>query len=428
MKLIGITSPFTGSGKTTITLALAEILKNSAIFKIGPDFIDTGLARSVTGYAENLDRYLQGKNYWKLLCNASNKYHYGIFEGVMGLYDSGLDFDNSTNYYFKKFRIPHIIVIDVSRVAESAYRIYKGFKNPLTVGVILNNYYGEKHLNLVKKEFLKRNVKIFGEIPHIDSIKIEERYLGLHTFEEEKNLAEKIAILKNFIKKDLLLENIDQYDELVCDAEGKGNSKKNIKVSVAMDRAFNFYYQYNINLLSSLGEVKFFSPLDNDEIEKSHFIYLGGGYPELYKEILSGSNKTRESILDNFENGAIIYGECGGLMYMMDRIENKKMLGIFDGSVKENEGLILNYTELLPKERFFIFNKGERFFGHEFHYSRIETQENLSLKMIRGKGINGEDGLFKRNAFGMYSHIHFFRYNEKIRKYLNKIYKGDNIK
>ena len=427
MKLLGISSPFTGSGKTTVTLTIGKLLNDSAIFKIGPDFIDTGLARNMTGYAENIDRYLQGREYKKILCEASTKYKYGILEGVMGLYDSGLNFDNSTYYYFKKLRVPHIIVVDVSRMAESAYRIFKGFKNEFTIGVILNNYYGEKHLNMVKKEFLKRNIDIFGEIPHLDTIKINERHLGLYTFMEEKNLIEKIKRVEKYLNKKLLLEKLSSFNEFKCNSDLE-IKRRNVNISIAMDLAFNFYYQYNINLLSSIGNVRFFSPLKNEEVENSQFIYLGGGYPELYKNELSKSYKTKESILKHYENGATIYGECGGLMYMMEKIEDKNMLGIFEGKVIENKGLTLNYTELLPKNKFFIFNKDEIIYGHEFHYSSIETDEKLFLSVLRGKGINGEDGFSKNRAFGMYTHIHFFRYRNNIEKYINKIYKADIIK
>ncbi|MGC9176082.1 MAG: cobyrinate a,c-diamide synthase, partial [Thermoplasmata archaeon] len=330
MKIIGITAPFTGSGKTTVTLAIANHLENSAVFKIGPDFIDTGLARSITGYAENIDRYIENKNYKKLICEATEKYDYAIFEGVMGLHDSGLDFNNSTYYYFKKLSIPHLIVIDVSRLAENAYYIYKGLRNNLTLGVIINNYHGEKHLRMVKKEFIKHNVKIFGEIPFDQDIYIEERHLGLKTYMENIDLKEKIRKIEKYIN----FEFLEYLNDFNCIYNEK-IKKMNLKIGIAMDKAFNFYYQYNLNLLSRIGEIKFFSPLLNEMPENLDFVYFGGGYPELYKEELEKSYKVKEKILIHVENKKTLYAECGGLMYLMDKIVDKKneykMVGIFNG-------------------------------------------------------------------------------------------------
>ncbi len=420
MKVLGISAPFTGSGKTTVTLAIANYLKNSSVFKIGPDFIDTGLARYITGYAENIDRYLEGKNYKKLLCNASKKFDYAIFEGVMGLHDSGLNFDNSTYYYFKKLGIPHLIVIDVSKLAENAYYIFKGLKNSLTLGVILNNYHGEKHIAMVEKEFLKHNVKIYGRIPYDKDIVIDERHLGLKTFMENNDLKNKIKKIQKFIN----FEFIENLPKLECRYdEYFPFLKKN--VFIAMDKAFNFYYQYNLNFLSKIGNVKFFSPLNNDSFENGDFIYIGGGYPELYKEELEISNRTKESIIESFHNNKIIYGECGGLMYLMEKITdgnlNYKMTGLFKGIVNEKSGLTLGYTELIANKDYFAFKKGEIIKGHEFHYSSVQSNGPFALDVKKGKGINGKDGFYDKNAFASYTHIHFFPYKEKIFRYLNKL-------
>ncbi|MGC8995447.1 MAG: cobyrinate a,c-diamide synthase [Thermoplasmata archaeon] len=418
MKIFGIASPWSGSGKTIVSIMLSSILRNGVSFKIGPDFIDSGILRSITGRGENIDRYLEGKFYKRLICQYEN-YDYGIFEGVMGLYDSGIDFDNSTYYYFNKLKIPHVLVIDVSKMAESSYYIYKGFKNKYTVGVILNNYYGEKHLKMVEREFLKNNVKIFGNIPRDENLKIGERYLGLHTYMENN-----FENIKNIAEKYIYKEIIEYFSDFKCKYEYNNdkNIKKDKKIYVAMDNAFNFYYEYNLNLLSRFGEIEFFSPLKNDPLYKPSFIYLGGGYPELYREYLSKNYKTKESILDAYYNDIPIYGECGGLMYMMDNIDGYKMLGIFKGNVRSKVKLTLNYTELIPLKNVLFFKKGMKIKGHEFHYSTIETDENPTMKNLRGSGIrNNMDGLNSKNAFGMYTHIHFFRYKNYLENFLENI-------
>ncbi|MGC8584716.1 MAG: cobyrinate a,c-diamide synthase [Thermoplasmata archaeon] len=418
MKVLGISAPWSGSGKTTVSMMLASLLNDSVTFKIGPDFIDSGLLRAISNKGENIDRYLEGNAYKRLICNYE-KYEYGIFEGVMGLYDSGLDFDNSTYYYFKNLRIPHILVIDVSKMAESAYRIYKGYKNKYTAGVILNNFYGEKHFNIVKRDFEKYNVKIFGAVPRDESIKINERHLGLYTFMENNN----IENIKRSAEKYLNKEILEVFSDIECREREKEkiSINNNKKIYVAMDKAFNFYYEYNLNLLSKLGKIEYFSPLNDDILEKPDFIYLGGGYPELYIEDLSRNRRTKESIIEAYNNNVPVYGECGGLMYMMDNIDGKKMLGIFDGSVKSRVKLTLNYTELIPSKDILFFKKGMRIFGHEFHYSLIDTEEIPLMKNLRGNGIkDGMDGLNSKNGFGMYTHIHFFRYRKFLENFFRK--------
>ncbi len=423
MKIFGIASPFTGSGKTTITLAFANLLENSAVFKIGPDFIDTGLARSITNYAENIDRYLESKNYRNLLCDASLNFDYGIFEGVMGLYDSGTIKENSTYYYFKKFKIPHILVIDVSRMAESSYYIYKGFRNSLTIGVILNNFYGQKHLEIVEKPFLENNVKIIGEIPHDEEIKIKERHLGLYTFFENRDLRKKIEKVGGYLDLDFL----DDLPEFKCYYKENFRRIGNFKTYVAMDRSFNFYYQYNLSLLSNISQVIYFSPLKNESVEDANMVYIGGGYPEIYKEKLSMNRKTIDSLIESFNNGKIIYGECGGLMYLSKEIISKDkkypMVGIFSSSIIENSGLTLGYTYLKANKDYFFLKKGETLKGHEYHYSSMLNGKNFALSVLMGKGVNGYDGLMNKRAFAQYTHIHFFPYRRKIIKYLEKVYK-----
>ncbi len=158
----------------------------------------------------------------------------------MGLYDSGTIKENSTYYYFKKFKIPHILVIDVSRMAESSYYIYKGFRNKFTIGVILNNFYGQKHIEIVEKPFLENNVKIIGEIPHDDEIKIKERHLGLYTYFENRDLRKKIEKAGGYLD----LEFLDYLPEFNCYYKENFTRIDNFRTYIAMDKAYNFYIKY----------------------------------------------------------------------------------------------------------------------------------------------------------------------------------------
>ncbi len=154
---------------------------------------------------------------------------------------------------------------------------------------------------------------------------------------------------------------------------------------------------------------------------------MGGGYPEIYKEKLSKNRKTIDSLLDSFSNGKIIYGECGGLMYLSKEIISKDkkypMVGIFSSSIVENSGLTLGYIYLKARKDYFFLKKGETLKGHEYHYSSMVNGKNFALSVLMGKGVNGFDGLMNKRAFAQYTHIHFFPYRRRIIKYLEKVYK-----
>ncbi len=308
-------------------------------------------------------------------------------------------------------------------MGESAYYIYKGFRNKFTLGAILNNFYGERHLEIVKKEFIRNNVRIFGEIPHDDEIGIKERHLGLYTFLENRDLKKKIEKAGGYLDLDF----IEDLPDFECINKENFRKINKFKTYVAMDRAFNFYYQYNLSFLSNISEINYFSPLKNESVEDANMIYLGGGYPELYKDKLSNNKKTSDSLIESFHNGRIIYGECGGLMYLSKEIiskdKNYPMVGIFGSSILENSGLTLGYTYLKATKNYFFLRKGETLRGHEYHYSSMVNGENFALKVSLGKGVNGYDGMVKKNAFVQYTHIHFLPYKDKIIKYLEKVYK-----
>ena len=197
MKVIGITAPSTDSGKTTITLAILSKLSNSTGVKIGPDYIDGGISSKLTGNRTwNMDRWIQGRNYADILPSLADNFDYAVVEGVMGMYDSGSQIDLSTNFYFEKLKIPYILVVDISKLAESAYYIARGFLRKSNIGVILNKYSSDKHLEMVSKEFKKHGVRIIGAIPNDKEYSIPQRHLGLYTSLEIENLrtmAEKIS-------------------------------------------------------------------------------------------------------------------------------------------------------------------------------------------------------------------------------------------
>ncbi|MCL5732018.1 MAG: cobyrinate a,c-diamide synthase [Candidatus Thermoplasmatota archaeon] len=421
MKVFGITAPMTGSGKTTVTLAFLSRLKNSTGFKIGPDYIDGGLSSRVTGNRTwNIDRWIQGKAYSGVLAGAASKYDYGVVEGVMGLYDSGSPINLSTYYYFRKFSIPYVLVIDVSKLAESAYYIAKSFITHLTLGVVINRYASQRHLEMVSKPFTEHGIPILGAIPREDRFTVPERHLGLHTGQEMDDILEKASMVSNYLDMEFI-ENLPERDfQQPSPARISGGGKN---IWIALDRAFNFYYADSIWALERIGKVNYFSPVSGEYPENPDMVYFGGGYPELYAPELSANHALSEMIRDYSESGGNIIAECGGLMYLEKKMETESgvysMGGVFNGTVKKNERLTLSYTQLKVVQDSLLFRKGEVVRGHEFHYSSIVDHGEKSLVNIIGKGIDGTDGLKIKNTLGSYSHFSLNRYSKRLERKIN---------
>jgi len=424
-----------GVGKTTITLGLISALKNKGLivqpFKIGPDFIDTGLHKNLAGrVCWNIDRFLCGDEYLKYLFYEKSKdADVSIIEGVMGILDGG---SASTLEVAKLLNLPVILVVDVGKMAETTAAIVKGIESVTDeikiAGVILNKIASKRHFSLICNSLKKyTSVKILGALKLREEIKIPHRHLGLYTAEEG-------IINKNFIN--LLLETIEEsinIKELLNSTLTKEkaasfpfilpHAKGSIRVSVAYDKAFCFYYEDNFELLKKAGaELVFFSPLKDKKIpENTDFLYIGGGYPEIYANELMNNFCMKNSIKNFILNNNLCYAECGGFIYLTKGIYgfNKDfypMIGIFPTSVIMQKKVKLGYREITLKEDTPIGIAGNNFKGHEFHYSEIEKMPSYVKQVYCSKNTAG---YLIKNCLGSYVHIHFASNIEIIEKIVN---------
>ena len=401
---------WTGSGKTSVTAGFLYALKGSTHIKVGPDFIDPIILSSISGErGYNLDRWLGGKNYGNVIAYASRRHKIAVVEGVMGAYDSGVGKGFSTMEYFHGSGIPYVLVVDVHKHAESIFHAAKGFTGKNCIGVVLNRYTTPRHLEIVEKPFTDKNIRILGRIPYDESFHVSERHLGLKIEEGMETIRATGNKISEYLDTSFV-EDLPDREFQIPQQEGR----KIGRMAIAMDDAFSFYYQSSLDRLSSMFEVEFFSPLKNQVPENPDAIYFGGGYPELHAEKLHDSTKTSSYIRDFAENGGYVYGECGGAMYMMENMnaggKEYDMAGIFTGRSVMEKRPVLSYTEMFAESANPYYRKGMRIFGHEFHYSRIETREKMCMDMVRGKGINGKDGMVKKNSLGIYTHVDMGRY------------------
>ncbi|MGA9169592.1 MAG: cobyrinate a,c-diamide synthase [Nitrososphaeraceae archaeon] len=428
----GVTSAV---GKTTISTAIMYTLKQKGLhvqpFKVGPDFIDPSYHTYVTGrQSRNLDVWMMGENgVLKCFHNASSGADIAVVEGVMGLFDgiSGKDDFSSTAQVAKILNAPVILVIDAGKAARSIAAIATGFlhfdKKLRIIGTILNNVAGDKHANFITEAFAdKVKVPIIGIVRRSKEITMVERHLGLiPTPELEEKQKRAIFQSAKFVSEQIDLDKIKYILDKVqtTDPLQKQLPNGQIKIAVALDESFNFYYADNLDALrEQKAELIFFSPINDCKLpENIHGVILGGGFPEVLADKLEKNQSMGKSITKAAENGIPIYGECGGLMYLTRSIkgyrgdEGKKrnMVGLIDADTLISGKLTLNYTEANSNAS--IFGKISKVRGHEFHYSRIENiakDSKFAYVMRRGDGIdNKKDGFMVYNCLASYMHLHF---------------------
>lgn len=420
MKSIIISSDSSGGGKTTVTLALMKALKNRGYsvqgYKVGPDYIDPAFHREILGVSsKNLDMHLMGKDSVQDIYSKGES-DFGVIEGVMGLYDGkGIDTKCSTYAISNTLGdLPIVLVLNPKGKSTTIAAEINGlltFKNPNVVGVIFNSV--SKSYYLLLKAIVEKycKIKVFGFIPNEPKLALKSRHLGLVQSVEVEDILEKIdlsaTLLEEYIDMDLLINSFGEYRcKSVCNSILKRNKK--LKIAVAFDKAFNFYYEDNIELLKEIGDIVYFSPLNDEAIPRNiDFIYMGGGYPEVFKGELSRNKTMLESIKQALNDGVYCYAECGALMYLSESIDGVSMVDFFNGNCKMTDKLQnFGYATLNVLE-----NSDININCHEFHKSVFETNEKtifeLSKTSFLGKEKKWQCGYKKNNTIATYAHINF---------------------
>lgn len=424
-----IAGTHSGCGKTTVTLGLLAALKRIGLtiqpFKAGPDFIDAGLHRMITDRpSRNLDLWMCGEEYVKVcFYRYSRDVDISVVEGVMGMYDGNYD----TARLSQVLGVPVILVVDAYGMAESAGAIVKGFREYETnniAGVIFNRVASERHYERLKLSV--RDVEVLGYLPGDLDFEIPHRHLGLVVAEEDPISEEKIDRLARSILEYIDIERVieitkspDHQITRSPDHQIIKSSEPQITIALALDRAFCFYYEDNLDLLRDHGSrIVTFSPLSDPDIpDDVDALYIGGGYPELYGEALSRNRSMLEAIYDWAHSGKPAYAECGGMMYLTKGIYDFKgrffkMAGVLPFETAMKERPHLGYREVQLKGDCILGRKGDTLRGHEFHYSSINSAEELeafgvySLKNSSGESLYSEGYKFK-NVLASYVHIHF---------------------
>ncbi len=437
------------SGKTIVSCGLITSLKNRGLkvtaFKKGPDYIDAAwLSLSSGNPARNLDSFMMGfpKVIESFLKNADLA-GVNIIEGNRGLFD-GVDGKgtHSTAELARYLNSPVIIVQDVSKVTRTAAASILGclkLDPEIKIeGVILNRTAGDRHIKIVKEAIEgETGIPVLGAIPKLpDKFTFPSRHLGLIMPDELGGKTGILSELKNIIENNIdvskILELINnapvikttpRKDSINNDkVSGSIKHKEKVSIGYFKDNSFSFYYPENLELLEQAGAELI--PLSSTNQDNSVLLqnpeildalYIGGGFPEINLDDLAANTKVSNALKTLVEDGLPVYAECGGLMYLAEKVIWKEkeypLAGIFPVEIQmHSKPQGHGYTEALVDLENPFFEKGTLIKGHEFHYSQIYAFTpgiKTSLKIIRGKGsINNRDGLVYKNVFASYIHIH----------------------
>lgn len=481
-----------GSGKTSISTGLMGALKRRGYrvqgFKVGPDFIDPSYHTAVTErFSRNLDTWMlscgQVQDFFR---RAAEDADLAVIEGVMGVFDGlrGQGERASSAEVAKLLGCPVILVLDVHAQARSAVVEFVGCRafdpDLLLKGVILNRVQGPGHLKMLEQSFEEAGIPVLGAVQKDSLPRLTERHLGLVPVPEQQGDAG--GVLDEFAEKiaeQVDLEKILQiarsaprffrplpfrrslFEERgkdggqrlnlklrkgISPAAGKADSqslkgedsgdrlnfyaRKNRKVRVALawDRAFNFYYRDGLELLEEFGvELVTFSPLKDSSLPSDvGGVIIGGGFPELFAKDLAENEKMKESLRLASAQGMPLYAECGGFMYLCDGLSDLEgkiypMVGLVPGVCRMEKRLIgMGYVVAQSLRENILCKKGDLLRGHEFHYSSFTPRNEehpWAFSFTKAGGYSRPEGYALGNLLASYLHFHFAAKPAAVRRF-----------
>ena len=435
-------------GKTAITCMLLAALRARGIpvqpFKVGPDFIDPGYHTAIAGVtSRNLDTWLMGDDGIVAEVLATGRDRVSIVEGVMGLFD-GSDVkseEGSTMALTRLLDRPVVLVVTAKKSGRSLAVALRGFMQEAgtnrIAGVILNGVSGGSHVDYLREAFEPLDVPVLGALPYCPELVWPERHLGLQASQERQLSSWQVLALlaEQHLDVNAILElaerdvtvprlpprtevgRVRQLPDHARRSDGGSEARSTLtklRIGVAMDEAFHFYYQSNLDYLIQAGaELIKFSPLHDTALPANlDAIFLGGGFPEIFASELAQNHSFRAELRSAIEQGLHCYAECGGLMLLAEELitlDQKvyPMAGVIPGAVQMTESL-KHFGYCVCSE--LKSDPDNSFRGHEFHHSLWMTEpEHANLWSVRRKRIGAvrREGFSISNLHASYVHLHF---------------------
>lgn len=424
-----ISASGSGAGKTTITCAILKLLvekKYATIaFKCGPDYIDPMFHSTVSGApCHNLDTFLMTEDQCRtLFAERSQGMDIAVVEGVMGYYDGISDSaDGSTYHMAKTLKAPVLLVVNCKGMALSISALIKGFSEFMPEsriqGILLNGIKSEMYQ--FYKTIIETNtgIKVYGYLPNLEKYHLDSRHLGLVTPYEIKDFHRKAEMLAQTILETVDIEGLVELARTAEPLEyhpSEFHKVADVKIAIAQDRAFNFYYEDSLSVLERMGaELIPFSPLEDKPLPDGiSGVYIGGGYPELFGETLAGNEIMLDSLRKVIDDGMPVFAECGGFMLLCRGVANNQgfyssLTGIVKSDCEMTNRLQrFGYITMTAQRDNILCKKGHVCNGHEFHYSDSTDNGNGFIAVKPYSKRTWECIHLTDNLFAGFPHFHF---------------------
>ena len=407
-----ITAPGSHHGKTTVTAGIARFYTrqglNVRVFKVGPDFLDPMMHAQASGQAVyQLDLWMLGEDECRrLLYEAAETANLILIEGVMGLFDG----TPSSADLAEKFGIPVLAVIDAKGIAQTLGAIGLGlasYRNTLKfAGILANSIASLRHAEMVEAG-IPAALKYFGGLPKSKEFALPERHLGLVQAQELTNIEHKLNAAADAIALTQLATLPEAVTFLKPKAVSVKSSLQGIKIGIARDAAFSFIYQANLDLLEQLGaELIFFSPLKDQTLPEIDSLYMPGGYPELYLQVLQDNVAMRDALIRHHFAQKPIYAECGGMLYLLESLTDQH------GKKATMTGLLVGHavmqTRLVGLGYQTANTQAGQLRSHTFHHSVVDTSLETNFYGERLYNTSAGEPIFQVNRLvATYLHCYF---------------------
>jgi len=447
-----ISAALKSSGKTTVTMGLCAALHKRGLkiqpFKKGPDYIDPmWLSRAAQLSCRNLDFYtMSHQEIVDVFFGFGQKADTIFIEGNKGLFD-GVDPEgsDSNSALARLLDVPIILVVDtygMTRGVAPLLQGYESFEDDIKIaGVILNKVGGHRH-EFKMRSAIERytDLKVIGAIGRRPELKIAERHLGLVPANEMPSADSNIARTSRIIETEVDIKIVQELARTGVPSlrpninNNRKTVEKSVRIAIARDAAFGFYYQDDLEALSAAGaDLLTFDALHDRQLPDADGLFIGGGFPEVHMKALSENISLKNEIRTAIQGGMPCYAECGGLLYLADSLswqgDYYDMAGVIPGAgVMHDRPIGRGYVQLTETNNA-LWPKpeptytGENISAHEFHYASLENMSGdhrYAYKVNRGHGIDGEhDGLILKNLMACFSHQRSLSTNKWAERFVN---------
>lgn len=428
------------SGKTMVSLGLCDAFSKRKLkvqsFKKGLDYIDPiWLALASKNPCYNLDFYtMTKKEIQQTYHQYSQDASVSLIEGNKGLFDGLNTLGGDSNADLANLLdLPVVLVVDATGITRGIAPLLQGyinFDNTRIAGVIINKVATKRHeAKLIQAIEHYTDLSVFGSIYRDNKLFVEERHLGLKPANEDSRALENIDKIGNRIEAE-----VDIVSLLGLKQENPSNNtptikpKKTVKIAIAKDQSFGFYYADDLQALQDNGaEIVYFDAINDLALPKADGLFIGGGFPEVYAQALSNNKTLLADIKQKIQTGLPTYAECGGLMYLTRSINTDlgdfPMVGIIPAdTVMQKKPVGRGYVQLVPNQHPWLKSTSQ-INAHEFHYSKLinlDDKMNYAYTVNRGMGIyKQKDGIILHNLLASYAHIKNTKQSGWVEDFLN---------